>query len=100
MSNYGELFVKRTKILYMAVALMLFGALGIGVQMSETAKTVEVVAPALTDACKDYNFYKGHADACSTAAVVTSNASEPPAAPGSVTNVVADRVPLLTSANR
>lgn len=94
----GELLVKRTKVLYVAVGLMLFGALGIGVQTMESTRQVDVVAPALTDACKDYKFYNGHADACSTAAVVTSSPTATPVAPGSTT-VVAD-TPLLTSANR
>lgn len=99
MGNHGELLVKRTKVLYVAIGLMMFGALGVCVQVSESSRTVEVVTPALTDACKDYNFYKGHADACSTAAVATSGQTGAPAAPGSASNVVADSYPI-TSANR
>lgn len=99
MGSHGELFLKRTKILYGAVALMMFGALGVCVQVSQSNQTVEVVAPALSDACKDYKFYNGHVDACSTAAVVASGTnSTPPIAPGSST-VVADMAPLI-SANR
>lgn len=98
MGNHGELLVKRTKVLYGAMALMLFGALGVGVQISQTNQTVSVVAPALTDACKDYKFYVGHSEACSTAATITSTSSPVPTAPG-VAVVVAD-TGTITSANR
>lgn len=99
----ATLFVKRTKVLYVSIALMLFGAIGMGLQMTESAQAVDSVAPALTDACKDYNFRVTHMDACGAAKEIT-NAPVPtptngtlPIAPGST--VVVDAGPIALGTN-
>lgn len=96
----AAILVRRTKVLYAAVALLLFGALGTIVQVTETSKAVDVVAPALSDACKDYNFYDGHVEACGAAAQITAVPSTPPSAPPDTTSVISEMTPITTSANR
>jgi len=89
----AALLVRRTKFLYAAVALLLFGALGTIVQATETSNSVGVVAPALADACKDYNFYKGHVEACGAAAQITSQPVAPPTVQPATTSVIAEMTP-------
>jgi hypothetical protein len=96
----AALLVRRTKFLYAAVALLMFGILGTIVQVSEASNDVGVVAPALADACKDYNFYNGHIEACSTAAQITAQPTTPPAAPAGTTTVIAEMTPLTNPVNR
>lgn len=96
----SALLVRRTKVLYAAVALLLFGALGTMVQVTESSKAVGVVAPALADACKDYNFYRGHVEACGAAAQITATPTTPPAAPAKTSIVIAEMTPLTNPVNR
>lgn len=97
----ATLFVKRTKVLYVSIALMLFGAIGMGLQATEAANAVDSVAPALTDACKDYNFRVNHMDACGTAKEITNTPAPTngtlPIAPGSTVVVDAGPIALGTS---
>ena len=100
----ATLFVKRTKVLYVSIALMLFGALGMGIQASQTANAVDSVAPALSDACKDYNFNRQHVEACGTANQIASTPAPTPTngtsliAPGSA--IVVDAGPIALGTNR
>jgi hypothetical protein len=74
------LMVRRTKLLYLAIALLLFGGLGSVLQMVSSTKQADVatnnsttIAPALSDACKTYNFYKDHIEACGAADQITAD---------------------------
>jgi hypothetical protein len=97
----AALLVRRTKVLYAAVALLLFGTLGMIVQATESSSAVGVVAPALSDACKDYKFYVGHVEACGAAAQITSDPTAPPSpSPTSDTSIIADVAPITTTVDR
>lgn len=94
----GALMVKRTKFLYLAMALLLFGGLGSVVQIVSSTQETKVavnntvsIAPALVEACKNYNFYKDHSAACGTAAQITADptkAGTVPTEASAVTNNV------------
>lgn len=101
----AALMVRRTKVLYGAIALLLFGALGSWVQVADSTKQADVatnnavaIAPALTDACKNYKFYADHVEACGAAAQITADPTKP-AAPSTVT-VSTEMTALTNLVNR
>lgn len=86
------LMVRRTKFLYLAMALLLFGGLGTVAQLVSSTQTADVavnnsttIAPALTDACKIYNFYKDHSEACGAAEQITANPTKAATVPNEAT---------------
>ena len=88
------LMVKRTKLLYFAIALLLFGGLGSVVQIVSSTQEADVavsnsatIAPALSDACKTYNFYKDHVDACAAAVQITANPTKAATVPNEATAI-------------
>lgn len=88
----AALMVKRTKLLYFAIALLLFGGLGSVVQLVTSNQKADVatsnsatIAPALAEACKTYNFYKDHVEACGAAAQITADPTKVATAPNEAT---------------
>ena len=90
--------LKRTKVLYGAVALLLFGSLGSWVQITESANTVGKVAPALAEACKDSKFHAQHVEACGTATAAIPNPTG--TSPGPQEHMYVSDISAIQTVNR